>query len=168
MASLLEQWRDTAYNAERNPREGQRFWAAYFEVEKGFYQSLLAEEEPVQGTLPEFCEKYGIKEIVMTGILDGINDSLKTPNPLETMDTETVLSLDFDPEKLYKNMVLAKADWLYGLPEWDRYFEKEKQEELYKEAKRSGTVVKGKKIFPNDPCPCGSGLKYKKCHGRRA
>ena len=24
----------------------------------------------------------------------------------------------------------------------------------------------GKKILPNDPCPCGSGRKYKKCHGR--
>lgn len=23
-----------------------------------------------------------------------------------------------------------------------------------------------KKIMPNDPCPCGSGKKYKKCHGR--
>ena len=23
-----------------------------------------------------------------------------------------------------------------------------------------------KKIFPNDPCPCGSGLKYKQCCGR--
>ena len=22
------------------------------------------------------------------------------------------------------------------------------------------------KIRPNDPCPCGSGKKYKKCHGR--
>ena len=22
-----------------------------------------------------------------------------------------------------------------------------------------------KKIRPNDPCPCGSGKKYKKCHG---
>ena len=24
------------------------------------------------------------------------------------------------------------------------------------------------KIFPNDPCPCGSGKKYKQCHGRKA
>ena len=24
----------------------------------------------------------------------------------------------------------------------------------------------GKKIYPNDPCPCGSGLKYKNCHGK--
>ena len=32
-----------------------------------------------------------------------------------------------------------------------------------------GPVVSGKKkIYPNDPCPCGSGLKYKKCCGRRA
>lgn len=23
------------------------------------------------------------------------------------------------------------------------------------------------KIYPNDPCPCGSGKKYKKCHGRK-
>jgi preprotein translocase subunit SecA len=23
-----------------------------------------------------------------------------------------------------------------------------------------------KKIYPNDKCPCGSGKKYKNCHGR--
>lgn len=27
-------------------------------------------------------------------------------------------------------------------------------------------VMAGKKIYPNDPCPCGSGKKYKKCCGR--
>jgi uncharacterized protein YecA (UPF0149 family) len=26
-------------------------------------------------------------------------------------------------------------------------------------------VPKEDKIGPNDPCPCGSGLKIKKCHG---
>ena len=24
----------------------------------------------------------------------------------------------------------------------------------------------GRKIYPNDPCPCGSGKKYKKCCGK--
>ena len=24
-----------------------------------------------------------------------------------------------------------------------------------------------KKVYPNDPCPCGSGLKYKNCHGKK-
>ena len=30
-----------------------------------------------------------------------------------------------------------------------------------------GTLVKGQKIRPNDPCPCGSGKKYKKCCGKK-
>ncbi len=39
---------------------------------------------------------------------------------------------------------------------------------------RDDSVAKGpvkrsdKKVQPNDPCPCGSGLKYKKCCGRNA
>jgi uncharacterized protein YecA (UPF0149 family) len=27
-------------------------------------------------------------------------------------------------------------------------------------------VVKGETAGRNEPCPCGSGKKYKKCHGR--
>lgn len=27
-------------------------------------------------------------------------------------------------------------------------------------------IVKAAKVYPNDPCPCGSGKKYKKCCGR--
>ena len=40
--------------------------------------------------------------------------------------------------------------------------------------KDDGGSVKGpvkrveKKVYPNDPCPCGSGLKYKNCCGRQA
>nr|WP_287485836.1 SEC-C metal-binding domain-containing protein [Blautia sp.] len=28
-------------------------------------------------------------------------------------------------------------------------------------------IVKEKKVYPNDLCPCGSGKKYKKCCGRK-
>jgi preprotein translocase subunit SecA len=31
---------------------------------------------------------------------------------------------------------------------------------------KSKTVVKSAKVGRNDPCPCGSGKKYKKCHGK--
>jgi len=27
-------------------------------------------------------------------------------------------------------------------------------------------IIVGDKVGRNDPCPCGSGKKYKKCHGR--
>ena len=45
----------------------------------------------------------------MVGFLDGIDESLKEPNPIETMDEDTVVSLAFDKEKLYKNMVADKS-----------------------------------------------------------
>ena len=42
----------------------------------------------------------------------------------------------------------------------------ERRKELYKECKSSTTIVKGPKVGRNDPCPCGSGKKYKKCCGK--
>ena len=74
--------------------------------------------------------------------------------------------LEIDPEKLYYNMVEAKATWLYGLPQWESILTEEKRKELYKLQKASGTVRKPHKIGRNDPCPCGSGKKYKHCCGR--
>ena len=38
-----------------------------------------------------------------------------------------------------------------------------KDDSLRKEPVRKGDI---KRIYPNDPCPCGSGKKYKQCHGR--
>ena len=139
----------------------------YFLLEKGIYEQLLTNpDEEVKGTVKELADKYNIDVFAMTGFLDGINDSLKVPNPIEEMEEDTVVSLAFDKELLYKNMVDAKAEWLYELPMWDEIFTPEKKQELYLEQKKSGTVVKPKKVFPNDPCPCGSGKKYKKCCGR--
>ena len=165
--TLLEQWRGIAYDQNADKGKLQRFWAEYFNIEKGIYEQLLSEPDvQVTGTVKELAEKYGQSVMTMTGFLDGINDSLVEPNPIETMDEDTPVSLAFDKEKLYKNMVDAKADWLYGLPQWNDIFSEEKQKELYLEQKKSGTIVKPQKIGRNDPCPCGSGKKYKKCCGR--
>ena len=165
--ALLKEWRDVAYNEKTNKGDLQRFWAKYFETEKNVYIQLLSNpDEQVKGTVKELAEKYGLDVFNMTGFLDGINDSLVEPNPIEEMEEDTEVNLIFDKEKLYKNMVDAKADWLYELPQWDEIFTKERQKELYLEQKKSGTIIKGAKIGRNDPCPCGSGKKYKYCCGR--
>ena len=52
--------------------------------------------------------------------------------------------------------------------------EAEKQQETVKitgtnrddDSLKKTVVKKKRKIYPNDPCPCGSGKKYKQCHGR--
>lgn len=165
--TLLEQWRDIAYNENADRGQLQRFWGSYFQIEKEIYEQLLASpDEEVKGTVGELAEKYGQEILTMVGFLDGINESLKEENPIETMEEDTVVSLAFDKERLYKNMVAAKADWLYELPQWKEIYSEEELKKFYKEQKESGTIRREKKIGRNDPCPCGSGKKYKKCCGK--
>lgn len=165
--ALLKKWRDMAYSETANKGDLQRLWNVYFEQEKEIYATLLKNpDEVVTGTVKELAEKYGVEVLTMTGFLDGINDSLKEANPIEEMEEDTVVNLGFDKALLYKNMVAAGADWLYNLPEWEPIFDEETRKALYKEQKESTTIVKEAKIYPNDPCPCGSGKKYKKCCGK--
>ncbi|MCI8514784.1 MAG: SEC-C domain-containing protein [Lachnospiraceae bacterium] len=165
--TLLEQWRQLAYNQEMDQKQMNEFWNAYFLQEKTVYEQILADPETkVKGTVKELAGKYDMEVLTMVGFLDGINDSLTVPNPIEEMTEDTEVSLDFDREKLYYNMVGCKAEWLYELPQWDSLLTPERRKELYKEQKQSGTVKKDKKVGRNDPCPCGSGKKYKHCCGR--
>lgn len=125
--SLLDQWRGMAYDQTLSKDQLEKFWANYFLIEKGIYEKLLADSDTVvKGTVKELAEKYGQDVMTMVGFLDGINDSLVTPNPIETMTEDTEVSLAFDKESLYKNMVDAKADWLYELPQWEAIFDEEK------------------------------------------
>ena len=165
--TLLENWRVKAYSDQTNEKEREILWKQYFLVEKGIYEQLLEEPEKVVSmTVKELAKKYGTDIQTITGFLDGINDSLKVANPIETMEEDTVISLDIDLEKLYYNMVEARTNQLYNLEAWDKIFTSEKRKELYLSQKKSGTVVKGKKVGRNDPCTCGSGKKYKHCCGK--
>ncbi|MCI8529547.1 MAG: SEC-C domain-containing protein [Lachnospiraceae bacterium] len=166
--ALLEKWKEVAYNQALGQDKLQKLWAAYFQEEKAIYAQLLKNpDEVVQGTVKELAEKYQVTIMTMTGFLDGINDSLVTPNPIEEMEEDTIVNLGFDKELLYKNMVAVDADWLYNLEEWKDIFDEDTRKALYKEQKASTTIVKEAKVYPNDPCPCGSGKKYKKCCGRK-
>lgn len=144
--ALLQEWHKIAYNENANQVELQKFWQNYFLLEKGVYEKLLSNpDEVVEGTVKELAEKYNLSLLEMAGFLDGINDSLITPNPIEEMEEDTKVSLAFDKKKLYMNMVDAKADWLYELPMWKEIFDDETRRALYLEQKKSGTVVTGKK-----------------------
>ena len=166
--TLFEQWEDLAYDTKTRTREQiDAFWKDYFEKEKNIYDSLLNNpEEEVKGTVPQLAEKYNVSEVEMTGFLDGINDSLVEQNPLKTMDENTVVSLNFDNERLYRNMIDADAEWLYGLPQWDDILGADNKKAIFLDQKKSHTVHV-LKIGRNEPCPCGSGKKYKFCHGKK-
>jgi len=167
--TLLEIWRETAYGDGTNTKERVKLWKDYFAKEKEIYAQLLEDpSEVVSGTVKELAEKYDTDIMTFTGFLDGIDESLKKDNKMDKLKETSKVKLDIDLEKLYKNMVAAKADWLYGLPQWDKIFDEEKRKNLMREQRMSGTVIKDKKIQRNDPCPCGSGKKYKYCCGKNA
>ena len=165
--ALLQDWRDVAYSQETDKKQLQKFWSDYFLTEKGIYEQLLANpDEAVSGTVKELAEKYEIPLMKMVGFLDGINSSLKKGNDFENFDENSEVEVEIVPETLFYNMLVAEADYLYGLPQWMDILGEDKIKELTKKFKKSKTVVKGKKIGRNDPCPCGSGKKYKHCCGR--
>ena len=136
--SLLSQWREYAYGFDDRTPEGKQFWFDYFQAEKGIYETILAtpKADPVKGTVKELAEKYNVSIQTMIGFLDGIDDSLITSNNLDDVTEDSEVTLGIDYEKLYKK------------------------------EKTSRTLVKPPKVGRNDPCPCGSGKKYKKCCGR--
>ena len=110
--ALLEKWREVAYNEELGTEKLKQLWNAYFLEERDIYAQLLKNpDEEVTGTVKELSDKYDVSLMTMTGFLDGINDSLVTPNPIEEMEEDTAVALDIDLEKLYYHMVEAKADW---------------------------------------------------------
>lgn len=167
MSTLYQQWQNIAYDETADRSQLEKFWGTYFQIEKEIYEKLLSNpDEVVKGTVKELAEKFGQEVLTMIGFLDGINESLLIEIDLDTVEEDTVVSLAFDKERLYKNMVAAKADWLYELPQWKEIYSEEELKRLYKEQKESTTIRKEKKIGRNDPCPCGSGKKYKKCCGR--
>lgn len=43
-----------------------------------------------------------------------------------------------------------------------------KDDDIFEKYPFGQPLKKDKKIYPNDPCPCGSGKKYKKCCGKKA
>ncbi|NLZ49335.1 MAG: hypothetical protein GX895_11280 [Clostridiales bacterium] len=166
--SLYTDWINMVVNFVKQHGE-DAFWQEYGRMETKIYTYVLANfKEPLKGTIAELAKKFDTTQEFFMGYLDGLNESLKESYDLEKIEADDVLTLDIDFEKLYFNMLDAKADYLYSLPQWDGIFSVEKRKEIHKAWKDSKTVVKENKIGRNDPCPCGSGKKYKKCCGNKA
>ena len=128
--------------------------------------SINASIDALTTTLMQIYRKYETSEEFAMGFVDGINDSLNNSYDLEALEASDEIVLDINLEKLYFNMLEAKAEYLYTLPQWDGIFSPEKRKEIQK-AYRESTIVRNEnKVGRNDACPCGSGKKYKKCCGK--
>jgi preprotein translocase subunit SecA len=166
--SLYETWVQQAY--DREGKANDKHWDKYMPREQKLYESMLENKtDKISGTVKQLSERYDMPVEFMCGFIDGINEAIATPVDIEALEETTEVELAIDFEKLFRKMVEYKAEHLYSLPQWDNIFSQDRQKELYTEQKRSTTFTrKEEKIGRNDPCPCGSGKKYKKCCGANA
>jgi uncharacterized protein YecA (UPF0149 family) len=163
--SLFTQWNSIA-NSDMSNEQYSEFWNAYLGQEKEVYKKILEKgESTIKGIVKDLANSFDMETITFAGFLDGINTSLVEELNLENLEEETNLEFTIDFEKLFFNMHEAKANWLYELKEWNEILSKEKQKDIKKAWQATKIVIKEDKIGRNDPCPCGSGKKYKKCCG---
>ncbi|AHM57104.1 SEC-C domain protein [Peptoclostridium acidaminophilum DSM 3953] len=163
---LYESWKESYENLDNAGYE--TFWREYLPKEMENYKYILShKDETVGGKLVDIADKFNMETVTFAGFIDGINDSLKESIDLDELTEDSNISLNVDFEKLYYNMLDAKADWLYNLDEWDGVLSTEKRKQIKKEYDKTKTVVKEQLPGRNEPCPCGSGKKYKKCCGAK-
>ncbi len=164
--TLYEQWDNYGEEAkERSVEEYKKVVENYLGRERDIYSYLLShKDEILEGTIHELGQRFNMSDVEFLGFVDGINTSLNNGEyDLNELTAESTVKLEYDLKKLYWNMLDAKADWLYLLPEWNELLSEFERAAIKKDYNKSKTIIKDKKIGRNDPCPCGSGKKYKQC-----
>lgn len=166
--SLYKEWKKLIES--QNEESYPKFWEEYSDAEIKIYSDILANKDVIiSGTFEELQKKYEVRNLMFMGFLDGVNTSLNSDElNLDSIAPESDIKLDIDFEKLFFNMLDADADHLFSLDEWNDVLSEDDRRRIYKDYKRSKIVHVEKKPGRNDPCPCGSGKKYKKCCGKNA
>ena len=164
--TLLEKWESKVDETQYSRQQINDYIRAYYEKETDAYAKILTEKNAeISGKVADLAAIYGLEDYEFAAFVDGINTSLENEIDCNALETDTEVTLNIVWEKLYYNMHKAKASWLYELTEWDGVLPAEKREEIAKQYRTDCQAVSNK-IGRNDPCPCGSGKKYKKCCGK--
>ena len=166
MATLFEQWRDLLEG--QTEETFKDFWEEYSDAEIKIYTDILENhEKPFEGNFKELVEKYEVRPIMFMGFLDGVEPSVTNDFDLDAVTEDSDIHLEIDYKLLFFNMLKADADHLVSIEAWNDVLSDMEKIAIIKEYRRSKTVVrKEKKIGRNEPCPCGSGKKYKNCCGK--
>ena len=161
--SLFNEWNDLLHGQTKGTIDA--FWEKYSDTETKIYKHILAnKDEHLKGRVGDLVDQFDVDKVIFVGFLDGVQSSLNGEQmDLKKVTLDTEIDLDIDFEKLYFNMHKADADYLWGLEEWNDVLSEDRRQELYDEYRRSRTVHVEKKPGRNEPCPCGSGKKYKNC-----
>lgn len=162
--NLYKSWFEKAYTEDGKIKSA--LWNDFMPREQKVYEHILKNKRrELKGTIKDLAKEFNMEPIYFIGFIDGINATQVTKVNMEELTEDSLVDLQIDFEILYKKMVEYKADHLYTLDAWKNIFSEDNLKLLYKSQRSSKTFVSETKIERNDPCPCGSGKKYKKCCG---
>lgn len=130
---------------------------------------VLGDEQDLVDQLMEAYKEWNLK---LKCLVEASEQQLKESgeDKLSVEDTEDLVRIKAEAEEEFyekeKNIliqaILRKQDQL----ENKKMLEKELEAKCERIKKAQTRLQVGHKVYPNDPCPCGSGKKYKKCCGK--
>ena len=139
--------------------------AKYAESDE-WYEKILGEAAALSGSsahpAPNAVEANAVVNYLLTLEMRKSDEANAKARSLlgKYVDEDTVFTEE-------NELLLERAADMYaevGDAEKGRFFQRKREQ--YR-SRNTDTVVREKKVYPNDPCPCGSGKKYKKCCGRK-
>ena len=161
---IYNEWLEMAYTKDGGTNK--QLWAKYLPLEQAVYEELLSTKtNSIEGTVAQLALRFRMPVEYICGFIDGMNDCLNEQIAVKSLTEDSVITISFQFDRLYRQMVDYKAEHLYNLPQWDNVIDAALRRDLYYEQKSSGTIVKEAQPGRNDQCPCNSGKKYKKCCG---
>lgn len=155
------------------------FEVVWTKIEKG-YES---QKEKIGDQMPEFERMILLRSIdthwtdhidTMDQLRQGIHlRSYAQQNPLRDYQNEghelfdlMMQAIEEDTSKYILKSVIQVDEQVEREKTTDFGKAQHVSAEDSKEKAKKQPIVKGEKIGRNDPCPCGSGKKYKNCHGK--
>jgi preprotein translocase subunit SecA len=126
----------------------------------------------------EHFEEETVRYLYMMRVVDENGDEISYAASAAPRDDEHAITVNERQPAMEAVPTAVSADGAAprriktSLDDVEDQFQRRKAREL-EQARRAGAgqaeavqqVVRGEKVGRNDPCPCGSGKKYKKCHG---
>jgi preprotein translocase subunit SecA len=117
-------------------------------------------------------EDETIRFLFFMRIDPGVGVPVPYPEPLDELEEEAE---EPEPELVAANVQARQKEAQQSVLDLTRNIQRKKDRELAElqfsggdGTSQSKTVSKTQKVGRNELCPCGSGKKYKKCHGAQA
>ena len=165
--SLYEDWNQLIESQASTPQQAQMFWDAYFaERDQMLWKNTGGKAKQDSRGIQRCGQELWDGKCSICGLFRRDQHQPWKGSGAESLEETTELDLTIDFEKLFLTCWRQRPSGCIRSNSGDGILSEERRKEIQKEWRASKQAVSEKTVGRNDPCPCGSGKKYKKCCGK--